>query len=104
MKKIINASFLAAFALTMLLPVARGVNAMSVNQPDLRQAGNPLPGGSGGGHFNARQAGNPLPGGSGGGHFTLRQAGNPLPGGSGGGHFTLRQAGNPLPGGSGGGH
>jgi hypothetical protein len=27
-----------------------------------------LPGGSGGGHFDARQAGNPLPAGSGGGH------------------------------------
>ena len=86
MKKIISATFLAALAGTMLLPVAGRVNAMSVNQSVTRQAGNPLPGGSGGGHFTVRQAGNPLPGGSGGGHFDARQAGNPLPGGSGGGH------------------
>ena len=33
MKKIISASFLAALALTMLLPVARQVNAASVNVP-----------------------------------------------------------------------
>ena len=67
MKKIISASFLAALALTMLLPVARQVNAASVNHSVLRQGGVPLPtGGSGGGHF---QGGVPLPtGGSGGGH------------------------------------
>ena len=44
MKKIISASFLAAFALTMLLPVTRQVNAASVNHSVLRQGGNPLPG------------------------------------------------------------
>ena len=36
MKKIISASFLAAFALTMLLPVTRQVNAASVNHSVLR--------------------------------------------------------------------
>jgi hypothetical protein len=63
MKKIITASFLAALSLTMLLPVARQVNATSVNHSVLRQGGNPIPG-SGGGHY---QGGNPIPG-SGGGH------------------------------------
>lgn len=86
MKKIISASFLAAFALTMLLPVTREVNAASVNHSVLRQGGIPLPGGNGGGHFTLRQGGVPLPGGNGGGHFTLRQGGVPLPGGNGGGH------------------
>lgn len=86
MKKIISASFLAAFALTMLLPVTREVNAASVNHSVLRQGGVPLPGGNGGGHFTLRQGGVPLPGGNGGGHFTLRQGGVPLPGGNGGGH------------------
>ena len=62
MRKIMGASFLAALTLSMLLPVARRVNATSVNLPALRQSGNPLPGG-GGGHF---QSGNPLPGGGGG--------------------------------------
>ncbi len=90
MKKMITASVVAAFSLAMLLPVARQVNAASVNQSILRQGGSPLPGG-GGGHF---QGGSPLPGG-GGGHF---QGGSPLPGG-GGGHF---QGGSPLPGGGGG--
>jgi hypothetical protein len=90
MKKIISASFLAALAFTMLLPVARQVNAASVNQPVLRQGGVPMPGG-GGGHF---QGGVPMPGG-GGGHF---QGGVPMPGG-GGGHF---QGGVPMPGGGGG--
>ena len=90
MKKIISASFLAAFALTMLLPVTRQVNAASVNHSVLRQGGVPLPGG-GGGHY---QGGVPLPGG-GGGHY---QGGVPLPGG-GGGHY---QGGVPLPGGGGG--
>jgi hypothetical protein len=65
MKKIITASFLAVLTLTMLLPAAGRVNAASVNHSILRQAGNPLPGSSGGGHY---QAGNPLPGSSGGGH------------------------------------
>jgi hypothetical protein len=50
MKKIISASFLAVLSLIMLLPVARQVNAASVNHSVLRQAGNPMPGGSGGGH------------------------------------------------------
>jgi hypothetical protein len=68
MKKIISASFLAALALTMLLPVARQVNATSVNHSVLRQGGMPLPGSGGGGHFTLRQGGNPLPGSGGGGH------------------------------------
>jgi len=80
MKKIMSASFLAAFALTMLLPVTRQVNAASVNRSVLRQGGVPLPGSSGGGHY---QGGVPLPGSSGGGHY---QGGVPLPGSSGGGH------------------
>lgn len=62
MKKIISASFLVAFAITMLLPVAHQVNAASVNQSVLRQGGLPMPGG-GGGHF---QGGLPMPGGGGG--------------------------------------
>jgi hypothetical protein len=80
MKKIFCASFLAAFALIMLLPVTRQVNAASVNRSVLRQGGVPLPGSSGGGHY---QGGVPLPGSSGGGHY---QGGVPLPGSSGGGH------------------
>ena len=68
MKKIISASFLAALALTMLLPVARQVNATSVNRSVLRQGGMPMPGGGGGGHFTLRQGGMPMPGGGGGGH------------------------------------
>jgi hypothetical protein len=62
MKKIISASFLAVLALTMLLPVARQVNATSVNHSILRQGGNPMPPGPGG-HF---QGGNPMPPGPGG--------------------------------------
>jgi hypothetical protein len=62
MKKIIGASFLAALSLTMLLPVARQVNAASVNQSVLRQGGGPIPPG-GGGHF---QGGGPIPPGGGG--------------------------------------
>lgn len=77
MKKIISASFLTAFAVIMLLPVARQVNAASVNHSVLRQGSNPIPG-SGGGHY---QGSNPIPG-SGGGHY---QGSNPIPG-SGGGH------------------
>lgn len=65
MTKIISASFLAVLSLSMLLPVAGQVNATSVNQPIVRQSGNPLPGG-GGGHYTGRQSGNPLPGGGGG--------------------------------------
>jgi len=90
MRKIMSASVLAAFALTMLLPGTRQVNATSVNHTVLRQGGNPIPSG-GGGHF---QGGNPIPSG-GGGHF---QGGNPIPSG-GGGHF---QGGNPIPSGGGG--
>ncbi len=63
MKKIMSASFLAALAVTMLLPVARQVNAASVNHSVLRQGSNPIPT-SGGGHF---QGSNPIPT-SGGGH------------------------------------
>ena len=44
MKNIISASFLAALTLTMLLPVARQVNAASVNHSVLRQGGDPLAG------------------------------------------------------------
>lgn len=68
MKKIISASFLAGLALSMLLPITGQVNAASVNHSVLRQAGGPLPGGGGGGHFILRQAGGPLPGSGGGGH------------------------------------
>jgi hypothetical protein len=52
MKKIIAASFLAAFAVTMLLPVARTVNIGSVNHPISMQGSPPPPppGGGGGGH------------------------------------------------------
>lgn len=60
MKKIISASFLAAFALAMLLPVTRQVNAASVNHSVVRQGSNPVPGG--GGHY---QGSNPVPGGGG---------------------------------------
>jgi hypothetical protein len=95
MRKIMSASVLAAFALTMLLPGTRQVNAASVNRNILRQGGNPIPTGNGGGHF---QGGNPIPTGNGGGHF---QGGNPIPTGNGGGHF---QGGNPIPTGNGGGH
>ena len=90
MKKIISASFVAALAMTMLLPVARQVNASSVNQSILRQGTNPMPTG-GGGHF---QGTNPMPTG-GGGHF---QGTNPMPTG-GGGHI---QGTNPMPTGGGG--
>ena len=76
MKKIIGASFLAALTLTMLLPVARQVNAASVNQSVLRQGSNPTPPG-GGGHL---QGSNPTPPG-GGGHC---QGSNPTPPGGGG--------------------
>jgi len=49
MKKIIAASFLAAFAVTMLLPVARTVNIGSVNHP-ISMQGSPPPPPPGGGH------------------------------------------------------
>jgi hypothetical protein len=68
MKKIISASFLAAFAISMLLPVAGRVNATSVNPSLLRQSGGPMPTGGGGGHYIARQSGGPMPTGGGGGH------------------------------------
>jgi hypothetical protein len=70
MKKIIAVSSLAVLALTMLLPVARPVNAASVNDSVLRQSGNPIPPGHGGGgkvHSILRQSGNPIPPGHGGG-------------------------------------
>jgi hypothetical protein len=66
MKKLMTVSFVAALAAIMLLPVARQVNATSVNQTTLRQGTLPMPG-SGGGHFTVRQGGVPIPG-SGGGH------------------------------------
>jgi len=50
MKKIISASLLAVLSLIMLLPVARQVNAASVNHSILRQGTGPMPGGTGGGH------------------------------------------------------
>jgi hypothetical protein len=65
MKKIISASFLAAFAVTMLLPVTRQVNAASVNHSVLRQGTTPMPGSGGGGHY---QGTTPMPGSGGGGH------------------------------------
>jgi hypothetical protein len=79
MKTIISASFLAVLSLTILLPVARQVNATSVNQSIFRQGTTPIPT-SGGGHY---QGGMPLPGSGGGGHY---QGGMPLPGSGGGGH------------------
>ena len=56
MRKIITASFVAALALTMLLPVARQVNAASVNHSVLRQGGNPIPPGGGGHYQEATQS------------------------------------------------
>ncbi len=47
MRKIMSASVLAAFALTILLPGTRQVNATSVNHQVLRQGGNPIPSGGG---------------------------------------------------------
>jgi hypothetical protein len=80
MKKIISASFLAAFAVTMLLPVTRQVNAASVNHSVLRQGTTPMPGSGGGGHY---QGTTPMPGSGGGGHY---QGTTPMPGSGGGGH------------------
>jgi len=62
MKKIISASFLAVFAVTMLLPVTGRVNASSVNHSILRQGSAPMPTG-GGGHY---QGSAPMPTGGGG--------------------------------------
>jgi hypothetical protein len=90
MKKIIGASFLAAFAFSMLLPVAHQVNAASVNESVFRQGTMPMPSG-GGGHFQGTM---PMPSG-GGGHF---QGTMPMPSG-GGGHF---QGTMPMPSGGGG--
>ena len=59
MKNILSASFLAAFAFTMLLPVANAVNASSVNDHVLRQGTLPMPGGHG------FQGTLPMPGGHG---------------------------------------
>ena len=68
MKNIISTSFLAAFAVVMLLPVARQVNAASVNHSVLRQGSSPMPGSGGGGHVVLRQGSSPMPGSGGGGH------------------------------------
>jgi hypothetical protein len=43
MKKISALAFLATLAVTMLLPVARTVNATSANHSILRQGGVPMP-------------------------------------------------------------
>jgi hypothetical protein len=79
-KKIMSVSFLAAFAVTMLLPVTRQVNAASVNHSVLRQGTTPMPGSGGGGHY---QGTTPMPGSGGGGHY---QGTTPMPGSGGGGH------------------
>ena len=53
MKKISTLSFLTVLAVTMLLPVARQVNATSVNHAAFPQSGPPTPpppGGGSGGH------------------------------------------------------
>ena len=70
MKKLIVILSLAALSLTMLLPVARQVNAASVNQSVFAQGGSPNPPGqgSGGGHFAQGGSPNPPGQGSGGGH------------------------------------
>jgi hypothetical protein len=43
MKKVMSASFLTVLAVTMLLPVARQVNAASVNHSLSAQGGLPFP-------------------------------------------------------------
>jgi hypothetical protein len=43
MKKIMSVSFLTVLAVTMLLPVARQVNAASVNHSVPAQGGMPMP-------------------------------------------------------------
>jgi hypothetical protein len=68
MKKIISTSLLAALAVMMLLPVARQVNAASVNHSIFRQGTMPMPGSGGGGHVILRQGTMPMPGSGGGGH------------------------------------
>jgi len=73
MKNILKASFVTAFALSMLLPVTHQVNAASTNQPIFHQGMTPPPGG--GGHI---QGMTPPPGG--GGHI---QGMTPPPGGGG---------------------
>jgi hypothetical protein len=83
MKKIIGASFIAAFAFTMLLPVSNQVNAASVNDQVFRQGTLPMPGGHG------FQGTLPMPGGHG------FQGTLPMPGGH-GFQGTL-----PMPGGHG---
>jgi hypothetical protein len=54
MKKIITMSFLTVLAITMLLPVARQVNAAPANHQIFLQGGGPPPppppGGGSGGH------------------------------------------------------
>jgi hypothetical protein len=67
MKKLITATSCAALALGMLLPVARQVNAASVNLSVFGQGGNPKPPAPpGGGGFTITssvfgQGGNPKP-------------------------------------------
>jgi len=68
MKSILTASIVTVLAFSMLLPVMRPVNAASVNPSVLRQAGTPMPGSGGGGHYISRQGGTPMPGSGGGGH------------------------------------
>jgi hypothetical protein len=75
MKTIIGASFLAAFAFTMLLPVANQVNAASVNEQIFRQGTLPMPGG----HGATFQGTLPMPGG----HGATFQGTLPMPGGHG---------------------
>ena len=50
MRKMISVSFLTILAITMLLPVARQVNAGSVNHPVFSQGPGPPPPPGGGGH------------------------------------------------------
>jgi hypothetical protein len=66
MKKLIAVSSSAALALVMLLPVARQVNASTVNHSVFGQGGQlPGPTGGSGGHFQGGQLPGPT-GGSGG--------------------------------------
>jgi hypothetical protein len=91
MKKIISVSTLTVLTVAMLLPVARQVNAASVNHSVFGQGGNPKPPapGTGGGytinHSLFGQGGNPKPPapGTGGGYTNnyslFGQGGNPKP-------------------------
>jgi hypothetical protein len=85
MKNNIAVTSSAVLALMMLLPIAKQVNATSVNQQVFGQGGNPspkAPGTGGGGFAIFGQGGNPSPKapGTGGGGFTIfGQGGNPSP-------------------------